>query len=217
MDTRSRIVAHRGLWNAHTSPNSASALIEALRLGFSIETDLRDYGANLVISHDPPTGQAQTLSELLNVVNTIERSDTQVLALNIKSDGLETLLTSAHYPGIRANHFFFDMSVPTYIRFSRLGLPLACRLSEYEQYEQSSLLRQKSDWVWLDSFHSDWYLDSQLVRELLETENRVCLVSPELHGRPKDAAWDWVLEYQSKGTNLYVCTDLPFELEEVLR
>ena len=46
------ILAHRGVWRISEERNSMSSIRAALDAGFGIETDVRDYKGNLVISHD---------------------------------------------------------------------------------------------------------------------------------------------------------------------
>lgn len=48
------ILAHRGLWREPAERNSLAALEAALAESFGVETDVRDLGGQLVISHDPP-------------------------------------------------------------------------------------------------------------------------------------------------------------------
>ena len=51
---RSRVIAHRGFWLRPDEKNTPTAFARALSEGFGIETDFRDLGGDLVISHHPP-------------------------------------------------------------------------------------------------------------------------------------------------------------------
>ena len=51
---RFNILAHRGIFFNKNIENSEEALCTALSNRFGIETDLRDFGGKIVISHDPP-------------------------------------------------------------------------------------------------------------------------------------------------------------------
>ena len=64
-----------------------------MKAGFSIETDIRDFGLDVVISHDPPNKEKNkiTLDDLFALHETINKK--AFIALNIKSDGLVNLLT----------------------------------------------------------------------------------------------------------------------------
>ncbi|MDR1148515.1 MAG: hypothetical protein LBK66_07780 [Spirochaetaceae bacterium] len=50
------IIGHRGFWITESEQNTEAAFRRALENGFGIETDFRDCGGNLVISHDPALG-----------------------------------------------------------------------------------------------------------------------------------------------------------------
>jgi hypothetical protein len=81
------------------------------------------------------------------------------------------------------------------------------RLSEFEQE-----LPWKTNFVWVDSFNFDWFIDSPKVFGVIENSFPV-FVSPEIHGRDFRYAWDYFNELASSGiTNFGVCTDLPVEL-----
>ena len=58
-----RILAHRGYWKKPEEKNSKTAFLRALEFGFGIETDLRDSGGQVVVSHDMPRGGEMTLEQ----------------------------------------------------------------------------------------------------------------------------------------------------------
>lgn len=210
-----RILAHRGLWSVPGEQNTLHALSAALKLGFGIETDLRDYAREIVISHDIPRGDEVRLSDLFDAIQGYPQG--LPIALNIKSDGLA--------PGIMkgfplsqpaySNTFFFDMSVPQYIQYSRQALPVAIRLSEYEPADSltSLMARQPKQWVWLDAFDGDWWLETGIIENPAYT---YVIVSPELHGRPHSNAWQAIKAAMKKGADVYICTDFPVEFSRFL-
>ena len=104
----------------------------ALGLGFGIETDVRDSTGRLVVAHDTPVGNELELAELVEAVQAYKSS--LPIAFNIKSDGLAKPILDLLGPGYfsSAETFFFDMSVPQHLHYSRLNMPLAVRVSEYE-------------------------------------------------------------------------------------
>ena len=53
------LLAHRGLWQEPAEKNSRIAFERAFQAGFGVETDLRDHGGTVVISHDPPGTTAE--------------------------------------------------------------------------------------------------------------------------------------------------------------
>ena len=66
------IIAHRGLWQDTKNPNDKSAqntlkaFERAFEGGFGVETDLRDFAGQIVISHDIATPKAPPLREFLH-------------------------------------------------------------------------------------------------------------------------------------------------------
>ena len=115
--------------------------------GFGIETDIRDFRRQVVVSHDPTLSEpVLTLRELTMET---QKFDT-VVALNVKSDGLLNLALREQITG---REFFFDMSVPEQIQYERAGLTVATRISELEK---SDSLAQGP--IWLDCFNSDCIL-----------------------------------------------------------
>ena len=84
------IISHRGFWNNTRGKNSVHAFVSALSSGFGIETDVRDYDGNLVISHNIPNENSQTVDSFLNSFSKSENNYNLCLAINIKSDGLQS-------------------------------------------------------------------------------------------------------------------------------
>ena len=65
----------------------------------------------------------------------------------------------------------------------RNELRVARRISIYEKYYSNLPLIESLDWVWLDLFTNQIPLTNQEYRELKQKNIKICLVSPELHGR----------------------------------
>jgi hypothetical protein len=164
-----------------------------------LETDLRDRLGDIVISHDP----ADSLAPITHLEDF--QGFSAPVALNIKSDGLAGKLAS-YVPnlGSGSEAFFFDMSTPESIQYKRQGLQVANRLSEYE-----SLAEENPEWIWLDCFKSDWYLDGLGPLFAANQDAKICIVSPELHKRDFGATWEKLAPQMSVNPNLYLCTDLP--------
>ena len=59
---------------------------------------------------------------------------------------------------------------------------VALRVSEYESPAGYLALRGRADWLWIDTFHGLPDLRAQH-DALRDAGFRLCLVSPELHGR----------------------------------
>lgn len=194
-----QIIAHRGLWRTVAEQNTLPALTGAFEHGFGIETDVRDYGGRLLISHNPPLGDECGLDALLEVISQYRLP----FALNIKADGLANAVHAACVS--MPNWFVFDMSVPDLLAQKLAGNPFFTRMSEIES-EPVEL--KNATGVWLDSFWSCWFTP-ELLQELLK-KKKVCVVSSELHGRGHQKQWD-ILKMFASSPDLMLCTDLPFE------
>lgn len=193
------VFAHRGAWKDPSEKNSQEALARAFESGMGVETDFRDYQANLVLSHDILLNQQFTP---FTGFNTKDR-----YAINLKSDGLLNLFLPFVDRIRMSGSFIFDGSIPEMVRYRDAGIPHALRLSEYE-----TELPWKSDYVWVDAFESDWWISDESLKSLF-TSHHLVFVSPELHGRDHRLAFEAFVEFRRKyGKVFSVCTDLPSEL-----
>lgn len=200
------VLAHRGLWRDRAERNTPAALEAALRAGFGVETDVRDCRGELVISHDMPTGCEQRFDDFLD--RYLATESTAPLAINIKSDGLAAAIRQALDRRGIGDYFCFDMSVPDTRGYAALGMRFFARLSELEP---RTPLADRAAGIWLDAFEGTWF-DAAAVRQWLDRGQDVCLVSPELHGRPHEPLWELVhdcLAAGGGGGRLMLCTDLP--------
>jgi hypothetical protein len=210
------LIAHRGLWSQPEEKNTPEALRAALTAGFGIETDVRDYGSRLVISHDPPLGSEPSLEDLL--VDYCRCGNANTLAINIKADGLaEELLRLLQAYGV-SEYFCFDMSVPDLPCYTKLNMPVFARRSEFEP---PSPLTERAPGIWLDGFEGLWFDHHEWARWLAQGKS-VCIVSPELHKRSHFTMWsellDWLhdvnrgrFELETAAGRLMLCTDLPHD------
>lgn len=198
------IIAHRGFWRVAEQKNSVEAFRYALENNFGIETDLRDFNGEVVISHDIPNKDSMTFKEFISIVREYE---IQTLALNIKSDGLQTLVRDAL--GDYLEYFCFDMSVPDALGYDKADIKFYTRFSDIEL--TPSLLTESSG-VWLDNFSSH-ELNVHALDRFLTCNKHVILVSPELHGYEYQQYWRDLLEYIKKNLDksgmIGLCTDKP--------
>lgn len=193
------VLSHRGYWLQRDERNTRLALQRSFDAGYGTETDLRDAGGEIVISHDPPVGGEVTFDGLLELLG-----DRQLpLALNIKADGLADRVESTLAAHGVTTGFVFDMSVPD-ARTYHGRVPAFTRVSEEERVP--AWLTQ-SEGIWLDSFGPTWFGVGE-IEEYLERGLRVCVVSSELHGREPDALWE-MLRPVAAAESLMLCTDLP--------
>jgi len=201
------ILSHRGNWNKSGEKNTKLAFLRSFEAGFGTETDIRDQGGRVVISHDLPTPKAITFSAFA----ALPGAANVPLALNVKADGLAALVRAEIEEADLRSAFAFDMSVPDMQSYFTAGIPVMTRMSEVEQ-EPAWL--QRSAGVWLDGFESNWW-STDTIHRILDRGKRVCIVSPELHGREHLAAWETLLEFSAADAVL-LCTDFPLEARNVL-
>jgi len=204
-----KILSHRGFWRKSAEKNKLAAFINSFSSGFGTETDVRDFDQKLVISHDIATGEEMRFRDFLELAASYSGIENLPLALNIKADGLaqEVFEELSHFPEL--DFFVFDMAVPDMRAYFAIGLPVFTRMSEVEQ---NPVWIDQSIGVWLDLFDSEWF-DSNYLSRILSSGKRVCLVSPELHGRPHLHFWASIFELRHH-PQLMICTDFPEEAEK---
>jgi glycerophosphoryl diester phosphodiesterase len=194
-----KFIAHRGVWNVKSEQNSYIGIKRALDMGFGVELDVRDKNGELMVSHDPTKSfDILAFGEILDLFKGYD----SMLAINVKSDGILPNLESALTGFDHRNYFIFDMSVPEAINYLKSGLPTYMRLSEYEPYGE---LHERSSGIWLDAFHSDWWIRAS---EIFRSRKKICVVSPELHGRHELDAWHFLRSIDTTA-ELFICTDKP--------
>lgn len=201
-----KIISHRGFWLTDDEKNEMVAFERTVEHGFGTETDFRDLGGKLVISHDPPLAGAMTIEAMLDVF----RGKGLTLAVNVKSDGITTQLKQI-LEAYGQDYFAFDMSVPQMVQYIAQGMPVYTRHSDVETHP---VMYDKAVGVWLDAFYGDWYGEKEISTHLAAGKE-VCLVSPELHKRDPIAFWDLLKKAGlQKACKLTICTDLPTKAVE---
>ena len=177
--------------------------MQTFQNGFGIETDLRDYQEQLVISHNvatPASPLAQALFEAYRAADC-----TAFLALNIKADGIQDLLKPLLDRYQIKNYALFDMSVPEMVVYEKMHLNFFSRQSELET---QPVLYDKACGVWMDEWAEDW-ISAKAVLEHLENGKYVGIISPEIHGRNPMHLWGEL--QQIKDDKVLLCTDVPLE------
>jgi hypothetical protein len=148
---------------------------------YGVEVDIRsDYG-QLIIHHDPfAPGE--------NFEAWLKHYQHDTLILNVKEEGLEARLIELMKQYNITDYFFLDQSFPFLIKWSKLGeRHCAVRVSEFESIETAFTLAGKIDWVWVDCF-TQFPLTGKEAKCLQDAGFKLCLVSPELQGRPAETA-----------------------------
>lgn len=204
------ILSHRGYWKNASEKNTRSAFERSFSLGFGTETDLRDLGGKLVISHDMALSGAMPADEFFDIYRSSAKH--LPLALNIKADGLHFELKNLLLNYEVENYFVFDMAVPDGLLYASQGLTTYTRHSEFEPVPAYYELAQG---VWLDEFQGHWITEA-VIEHHLAAEKSVCIVSPELHKRDPTTEWTHyrTLERKIGRNRLMLCTDLPEKARE---
>jgi len=195
-----KILSHRGYWLSAPEKNTPLAFKRSFEMGFGTETDVRDCNGRLVISHDMPSADCLGLDDFLQ----LDGITGLPLAINIKADGLVKPLQDAMQAACVSDWFVFDMSIPDMRSYLAAGVPVFARMSEVEK---EPVWVDRVAGIWLDAFSDIWY-DAEFVASLLDKGLRVCIVSPELHGRAHEAFW-LALSVLTGRPGLMICTDFP--------
>lgn len=148
---------------------------------YGVEVDIRSSNGQLITHHDPfANGE--------NFEEWIKHYRHGTLILNVKEEGLETRLIELMKQYGLTDYFFLDQSFPFLIKWSMLGeRRCAVRISEFESIETALMLAGKIDWVWVDCF-THFPLSENDAKHLQDVGFKLCLVSPELHGRTPEIA-----------------------------
>jgi len=204
------ILSHRGYWVEPAEKNSVAAFERSFSSGFGLETDIRDAGRQLCISHDMPEGSEIRVETFFDLYNRYENP--LPLALNVKADGLQQAMKILLQEKKIVNYFFFDMSLPDALGYAKNGLTFYTRQSEYEQ---QPYLYEEAEGVWLDEFNHHW-ITKEVILEHQRNGKKICIVSPELHKRPYAAEWEHYLYIMNKFGlgDLMICTDFPKEADK---
>lgn len=196
------ILSHRGYWKNESEKNTKTAFLRSFEHGFGTETDVRDLGDKLIISHDPATGDEISLRDFLSLC-----PDGVTLALNVKADGLARKINEELLFFPKIDWFVFDMSIPDMRDHLERKNPVFVRRSDVES---DMPWIEKCDGIWLDSFEGLWF-DRAIIDQLLKLGKKLGIVSPELHKRDHLPLWNMLktISGYKEENRLFLCTDLP--------
>ena len=155
--------------------NTISRLLEVDQ-AHGVEIDIRNWSSKLVLNHEPYT-------DGVDFIDWLKVCNNPLIILNVKSEGLEDKVIEAiKSSGFIGEYFFLDQSFPFLVRTLEKGLSdSAVRVSEYESPECLRNLSNK--WVWIDSHTGNWDFLVSALSIASETSKKICIASPELHGR----------------------------------
>ncbi len=139
---------------------------------YGVEIDLRTFGSEIVIHHDP-FHKGVKFSEWLQYYNH------EFLVLNVKEDGLEPFILDIIKKFKIKKYFFLDQPIPSLFKFSKISPQFASvRVSDLESTENAQKIN--AGWAWLDSHTGDWDYLLDTMEQLKSRNIKMCLVSPEL-------------------------------------
>jgi len=165
-----QIIAHRR--------NTIEELLTTPR-DCGIEMDIRSYGNKLIVHHEP-------FIDAVNFEDWIRCFNHRTLILNIKEEGIEYRVKEIVEKHGISDYFFLDLSFPYLIKMLNSGEKrVAVRFSEFETIETVLSLAGKAEWVWIDCF-SRIPIDTKIYKQLKSANYKLCLVSPDLQGRPHE-------------------------------
>jgi hypothetical protein len=148
-------------------------------LEYGVEMDLHAYGDRLVVHHD-------AFADAIDFEDWLKEFKHALVILNVKEEGVEQRVRQLMLEHNHHNFFMLDLSFPALIKMLRAGESrVAVRVSHYEPVEGALNLPGNVDWVWLDLFNDDFPLSKDQYHALRNAGRKICLVSPELHGRDK--------------------------------
>lgn len=144
-----------------------------------IEFDVRDSNGKCIVEHDPFKPGVP-----LDIF--LDRCTKRFLIVNIKSEGIErSVLDMLKLRGIDT-FFILDSTIPVLYKLALQGEHrFAVRLSEVEPLDFVIQWKDKAEWVWIDCFSKN-ILTKELEKKLHSLGFKICIVSPELQGRPSD-------------------------------
>ncbi len=146
---------------------------------FGVELDLRDEGNELILQHDPFVSGEKFSDYLAHYQH-------GTMILNIKSERIEHKVLELLSDFNINDYFFLDSSFPMiWLLSQQREHKCAVRFSEYEGIDTVMAMKGKVDWVWVDCF-THLPIETESFRLLKEAGFKLCLVSPELQGRPED-------------------------------
>lgn len=188
--------------------NTINDFKQSFAYGYGIETDIRDCCGKLVISHDMPSSNNISFENFLDIYK--HNGKNLPLALNIKADGLCVALKGLLQQYKITNYFVFDMSIPDTLSYIKHGM---CVFTRQSEYEVTPVLYTESQGVWLDEFYRHW-INEEIILSHLNNHKKVCIVSPDLHGRDFLQVWEdykRIIKKHGLQNRIMLCTDYTSE------
>jgi hypothetical protein len=144
-----------------------------------IEFDVRDSGGRILVTHDPFT-EGDYFEDFAPKLRG------RFCIVNIKSEGIEWKVLEILRENDVHDFFLLDCSVPMMNKLAQAGeRRFAVRYSELESITSVLHWSGIAQWVWIDCFYT-YIITEFIANQLRQAGFKLCLVSPELQGRPQD-------------------------------
>ena len=158
---------------------------------FGVEVDIRIYDGELILNHEP-FESGDLLDEYLANFNHA------FIVLEIKEEGIENKVIELCKKHNIENYFLLSVTFPFIYLLSKKGVTkMAARFSEFEDIDMCLSLKNKVEWVWVDTF-TKLPLDKESYTKLKEANFKICLVSPDRWDR-QDEIKHYVNFFKSNG------------------
>jgi hypothetical protein len=142
-----------------------------------VEMDVHAYGDRLVVHHD-------ALTDALDLEVWLTAYQHAFVILNVKEEGIEARVRELALARGIERFFLLDLSIPALVKMVRAGESrVAVRVSTYEAVAGALAFSGLAEWIWLDVFEPRLPVTAEEYRALQRAGFKICLVSPELHGR----------------------------------
>lgn len=147
---------------------------------FGIEVDIRTWGKDLILHHEP-FEKGELLEDFLR------NYEHAFIILESKVERIEPkIIELAETYGID-DYFLLSVNPPFMWVLTNKGVrKMSVRFSELESVETCLLWAGKADWVWVDTW-TTLPLDKERY-DKLKKHFKICLVSPDMLGRPHEIA-----------------------------
>ena len=146
---------------------------------YGVEVDVRSSNNNLILSHEP-FNDGDLLEDYLSAYNHA------LLILEIKEEGIEGRVIELCRKFNIKNYFLLSVSFPFIYFLSKKGFrKMAARFSEFEEIDTCLSLKNKIEWIWVDTF-TKLPIDKNKFEKLKNANFKICMVSPERWNRPDD-------------------------------
>ena len=151
--------------------------LKSISPNFGAEIDIRSYGSQLILNHEPFM-KGDKLSEYL------ENYKHKTLVLNLKEAGIESDVLDLVKKSSIESYFLLDVEMPYIYSATKNRIKnIAIRFSEYENILLAKHFINKLNWVWIDTA-TKLPINKKNIKILSKFKS--CLVCPERWGRVRD-------------------------------